>query len=472
MPKNHSLVWFRSDLRVTDNPALYHACENSTNVSAVFFNTPKQWQSHHLSPRRIEFTLQALESLRCELATLGIELTLINTKSFSSLPTRLIKHCRENNVTTVYCNYEYAWNELQRDADVAKRCQEQNIEFKRFNASVIIPPGKVQTLQCQPYKVFTPFKRAWLQTFAQYDRKPLPIPRPMSKPIKTASEDWSKKPNLIAAWPASEKEAHKRLQEFIKNKITHYQQNRDIPAVDATSTLSPYLAQGLISPLSVLQAARFANEGSLSEGNSCDGNKGISTWINELIWREFYIHLMVAFPQVCKYRALKPETEQVRWRHSEKEFNLWCEGKTGYPLVDAAMRQLNTTGWMHNRLRMVTATFLSKYLLIDWRWGEEYFMENLVDGHIAANNGGWQWSASTGTDAAPYFRILSPIRQAERFDPEALFIKRFLPELANLPAKIIHQPGHPQLLATGYSKPMVELTFGKQRCIEAFKAIN
>lgn len=434
-------------------------------MSAVFFVTPHQWRDHHLSQRRIQFTYQAVESLSVALGAIGISLTVIKTKDFKSLGARLIKLCGELHCQQLYCNYEYAVDEHRRDKDVAQRCHNADIAFYRFNASVIIPPGKVVTQQGAPFKVFTPFKRAWLQQFRHFDRRLLPAPKQKSAKHPATTVQLVTKPALISAWPASEQEAHKRLKQFIENGIEAYQDQRDLPAINGTSTLSPYLAQGLISPLSALQTARRFNLGDLGEGN-----RGVSTWINEIIWREFYIHLMVAFPDVCKYKALKPETEQVRWRHSKKEFKQWCDGQTGYPLVDAAMRQLNTTGWMHNRLRMVTATFLSKYLLIDWRWGERYFMEKLIDGHIAANNGGWQWSASTGTDAVPYFRILSPVRQAERFDADAVFIKAFLPRLKKLPAKIIHKPGHPDLIKRGYPKPMVKLKFGKERCLQAFRS--
>ncbi len=467
MSQRHALVWFRTDLRVADNPALFHACENNEKVSAVYFVTPKQWQSHHHSLYRTQFTLGAVEDLRNNLVKLGIPLTVIKTQDFNSLVTKLSKHCQTIDCQQLYFNYEYALDEQQRDQAVLQQCKRHDINVLRFNASVIIPPGKVLTQQGQPFKVFTPFKRTWLQQFPHFDHPPLPTPKARRKPIHNNDAALVTKPKLLVDWPPTEAEAHKRLKQFIEQRIEDYQANRDLPAIDGTSSLSPYLSLGLLSPSSALHIARHFNAGELAEGN-----KGISTWINELVWRDFYIHLMVAYPQVCKYQALKPETDRIKWRHSEKEFQQWREGCTGFPLVDAAMRQLNTSGWMHNRLRMVTATFLSKYLLVDWRWGEQYFMEHLVDGHIAANNGGWQWCASTGTDAAPYFRLLSPVRQAERFDPDAVFIKHFLPELEQLPAKVIHQPGHPVLLQTGYPKPMVDLKYGKDRCLQAFQAVH
>jgi len=197
----------------------------------------------------------------------------------------------------------------------------------------------------------------------------------------------------------------------------------------------------------------------------------VQTWLSELVWREFYTHVLADFPRVSRNRPFRPETDAIAWREPGADFARWCEGRTGYPLVDAAMRQLGATGWMHNRLRMVTAMFLSKYLLIDWRHGERFFCEQLVDVELAANNGGWQWSASTGTDAAPYFRVLSPVRQAERFDADGAFVRRWLPELAALPAKVLLQPGHPMLLAAGYPEPLVELKGARERVLIAFRGL-
>jgi len=205
-----------------------------------------------------------------------------------------------------------------------------------------------------------------------------------------------------------------------------------------------------------------------NHGEYFSGQVGALTWLNELIWREFYQHLLAENPRLSCYKPYRIDTEHVPWRYDSEEFMRWTEARTGFPLVDAAMRQLNQTGWMHNRLRMVAAMFLCKYLLIDWRWGERYFMEHLIDGEIAANNGGWQWCASTGTDAAPYFRLLSPVRQAERFDPHGEFQKHWLPELASVPAKILFQPGHPQLLATGYPPPMIDTRAARERVLQAF----
>ena len=267
-------------------------------------------------------------------------------------------------------------------------------------------------------------------------------------------------------FPTSESAALDLLSDFVTNRISHYREDRDVPSIEGTSRLSAALAVGLISPLQCFNAAVNASDGDLTT------NQGAETWVSELIWREFYLNVIYCWPNICKGQAFRPEMDGVAWRYDEADFNRWCEGKTGFPIVDAAMRQLNETGWMHNRLRMVTAMFLSKYLLIDWRWGERYFMRHLIDGHFAANNGGWQWSASTGTDAAPYFRLLSPIRQGERFDPNGDFIRRFVPELKSVDSKSLHKPGSPALLATGYPEPMIDLKQAREDCLNAFKVIR
>ena len=209
-----------------------------------------------------------------------------------------------------------------------------------------------------------------------------------------------------------------------------------------------------------------------NSGHLADGDAGLTSWVNELIWREFYQHVAVGFPQVCRHQPFQEHTKQLRWRDDDKGFQAWCEGRTGYPIVDAAMRQLVTTGWMHNRLRMVTAMFLSKHLLIDWRRGEAFFMRHLIDGEFCANNGGWQWAASTGTDAAPYFRIFNPTTQSTRFDPEGEFIAHWLPELKSLPKKARHAPPQDMLNPTDYPAPIVDHKAARQRALDAFKALS
>ncbi|MFN3237947.1 MAG: cryptochrome/photolyase family protein, partial [Pseudomonadales bacterium] len=308
---------------------------------------------------------------------------------------------------------------------------------------------------------------AWYKAWPSVGRSVQGAPDAQGKAVSVKLDlpeiDFTIEPELS---PTTEQAALEQLESFVAERGADYQKNRDLPALEGTSRLSAALAVGLVSPVQCFHEAVAASDGDLSK------SQGLETWVSELIWREFYINVIYCWPDVCKGKAFRPETDAVAWRYDEKDFALWCEGKTGFPIVDAAMRQLNETGWMHNRLRMVTAMFLTKYLLIDWRWGEQYFMSHLVDGHFAANNGGWQWSASTGTDAAPYFRLLSPIRQGERFDPDGDFIKRFIPELKDVSSKALHKPGCSELTETGYPAPMVDLKVAREACLAAFKALR
>ncbi len=270
-------------------------------------------------------------------------------------------------------------------------------------------------------------------------------------------------------WPAGEPEAQRRLENFVQ-RIGNYQRVRDMPAVNGTSLLSPYLAAGVISPRQCLAAALAANKGQIA------GDDGVATWISELAWRDFYTHVLVGFPRVSKHRPFKLKTDQLNWRTDEPKFEAWKQGRTGYPIVDAGMRQLNQTGWMHNRLRMVTAMFLTKHLLIDWRWGEKYFMQHLIDGELAANNGGWQWSASTGTDSVPYFRIFNPFSQSKRFDPDGDFIKKLCPELSPIPPAALHDEKKfsAAIAKHGVDYPtyIVDYKQGRERALQAFKNLN
>jgi deoxyribodipyrimidine photo-lyase len=262
------------------------------------------------------------------------------------------------------------------------------------------------------------------------------------------------------------------LDEFIKKRLDEYKDRRDLPGVDGTSRLSPHLAAGTISPRTCLRAALDA--AGWKEGDKLDPRRrdGAFTWISEVLWREFYKYLIAAHPRLSMGKPFKPETDDIEWSYDEDELEAWKTGRTGYPIVDAAMRQLLQTGWMHNRLRMIAAMFLTKDLLIDWRLGERHFMQHLVDGDLASNNGGWQWSASTGTDAAPYFRIFNPESQSKKFDESGDFIRRFIPELRDVEAPDIHNPTSEQRESAGYPEPIVDHAEARERAIEAFKSLS
>ena len=265
-------------------------------------------------------------------------------------------------------------------------------------------------------------------------------------------------------WPAGEDEAKTKLLKFLDEKVIDYSKNRNDPILDGTSRISPYLASGIISSKKcILEALKINN----FEFNS--GHIGVTKWIDEIVWREFYKNIMFSFPKVSKGQPFQDYSKAIKWRYDEDEFIAWKEGKTGFPIVDAAMRQLIHEGWMHNRLRMVVAMFFTKNMLHDWRLGEAYFMQNLIDGDFASNNGGWQWSSSTGTDAAPYFRIFNPITQSTNFDKEGSFIKKYVPELKDLDKSVIHNPPKEHRKYCNYSEPILDLKESRLRAIEAFK---
>lgn len=472
-----NLVWFRNDLRTLDNPALWHATQSGPTMG-IFFLCPGQWRGHHMASCRVDFLLRCLAALRLQLQTLNIPLLVFTEDYFSTIPQALLEICRRHQVTDLYWNDEYPLDEQRRDKAVAASLKSLSISCHRYHDRALAPPGMVVKGDGSAYKVFTPFKRTWLELLDHGVPDLLPAPA-RQKSLKLPRDSHGLGPAPVSLpgfstdvpadlWPAGEAEAQRRLMAFCDQYLGDYGNNRDLPAIEGTSALSPYLALGVISPQHCLREALKAK----ADGGSAVA-EGADTWINELIWRDFYQHILVAFPRVSMDKPFKPETDAVPWRDDEAGFSAWCAGKTGIPMVDAGMRQLQQTGWMHNRVRMITAMFLSKNLLIDWRRGERFFMEHLVDGDFAANNGGWQWSASTGTDAAPYFRIFNPFSQAERFDPEAHYIRRYVPELAGLSAKQIHSPA---LLARAkpgaYPAPIVDLKLSRQLAIDAFRAVN
>jgi deoxyribodipyrimidine photo-lyase len=424
------LVWFRKDLRIYDNPALFHACQHGP-VTAVYFVTPKQWQTHHLASIQADFIEANLNSLRQSLAQLGIALLVEEVADFKAIPARLQVLAELYQVQVIHANSEPEINERQRDNAVLN-C---GLPLHLYQGDCILDPGSVLSKQGKMFKVFSAFRNAWMAQVKMRDITPLARPKAVGKAVNAKALTIAYPKISSAAFPGSESQARQRLAEFIGNDIAGYAQQRDIPALDATSRLSAYLALGVISAKAcvyqVLQAFPYA----LDEKNS-----GPYIWINEIVWREFYRHLLIARPQLCTGKNYNPMADGIVWDNNRAHFARWCQGKTGYGLVDAAMRQLNTTGWMHNRLRMLTASFLTKHLLIDWRWGEAYFMRHLIDGDFASNNGGWQWAASTGCDAQPYFRIFNPILQSQKFDPQGKFIRKYVKERLGDDDKKIHLP--------------------------------
>lgn len=465
------IVWFRHDLRIHDNPALFRAAEDKAGVLAVYFICDEMLTNHVVAASQVDFIRRHLLILNTDLNQLNIPLVVIRVEKTADIIPHLQALVKKHQVEDLYLNAEYPIDEFERDKQVAEILRAQDLTVKRFHDRVIIPPGMIRNGKGEPYKVFTAFKNNWLQQARALSL--LPLKKPLVQPEHSYEVLTDAALNklfngvelrdLSALWPAGEKEASKRIKAFIKNHIDDYQTARDFPQQEGTSQLSPYLAVGSISPRQCVAAVLNANHGEWDSGSS-----GAITWINEIIWREFYQHVVVDFPDVCKFKAMQKHTEAFPWRYDKKLFQAWCDGKTGIPIVDAAMLQLKETGWMHNRLRMVVAMFLTKNMQIDWRMGEHYFMTQLIDGDFAANNGGWQWSASTGTDAAPYFRIFNPVSQSQRFDADGAFIRRYLPVLSHLPAKAIHSPPPTQ----GYPLPIVDLSLSRKETIALFGALK
>ena len=470
-----TLVWFRRDLRVNDNLALAHAAlDSSDGVIGFYAITPDQWLEHDDAPVKIKFWMESLRELSDALGKLNIPLLIQTGKTFSDSIDLVMAAVKKYKCEAVYWNREYEVNEARRDEAVIDHCRTQSIKVRQFHDRIIVPPREIETKQGNFYSVFTPYRRVWDKLI---DGPPNEFTTVVKRPRKQADLNIksSKVPEKILGydlsvvsldrWTPGEKEAQKRLKVFAEI-IGDYQDARDMPALRGTSKLSPYLVAGSISPRQCLQAAHEA----------CGGkalNEGATTWVSELTWRDFYTHVMVGFPRVSMHRPFKLKTDDLAWREDQNDFEAWCAGQTGYPIVDAGMRQLNASGWMHNRLRMVTAMFLTKNLLIDWRKGEQYFMSKLIDGDLAANNGGWQWSASTGTDAVPYFRIFNPFSQSKRFDKDGEFIKQMCPELKKVPSNALHDP---KKLAAAiearnveYADYVVDYKASRERCLAAFK---
>ncbi|MGD8203497.1 deoxyribodipyrimidine photo-lyase [Pantoea sp. FN0305] len=466
------LVWLRNDLRINDNSALWAACrQRDANVMALFIATPQQWRQHDMSPRQADYIWHSLQLLQQALAAKGIVLHYYQCADFSASVDYLTAFCREQQVDALFYNYQYEFNERERDAATERRLTQQGITVQGFDDSVLLPPGSVRTGSQKMYKVFTPFSKAYLQRLRISLPECLPAPEPRSQTLPQtlpalAPFDYPRQAFDHQLFPPGEAAALQRLRAFCRQPVLNYPEQRDLPALDGTSRLSVCLATGTLSPRQCLHRLLREQPQTLEQGRA-------SVWLNELIWRDFYRHLLVAFPALCKNQPFMTWTKQVAWQDNPHHLTAWQQGKTGYPIVDAAMRQMNRTGWMHNRLRMITASFLVKDLQINWQLGERYFMSMLIDGDLAANNGGWQWAASTGTDAAPYFRIFNPTTQGERFDKQGEFIRRWLPELAKVPDSHIHDPhgwAKKNNQRLDYPSPIVEHKAAREKTLAIFAA--
>ncbi len=429
---NKALVWFRRDLRDFDHAALYHALKTSEQVYCAFiFDTEILDSLPSKTDRRVEFIWESVRELKAALQNKGGDLIVEHGKARELIP----KIAIQLNIYAVFVNRDYEPNAIARDNDVATQLTQNNIAFHNFKDQVIFEKDEVLSLTNKPYSIFTPYKNAHLKKLNDFYLKPYPVDSYIGHLAKIAPSDLMsleaigfKRANLAEMRLPTGMSGGRKLFEDFENRMSHYKEARDFPAIKGVSYLSAHIRFGTVSIRHLARQARDL------------ANTGSQAWLNELVWRDFYFQILYHNPQIAAGKAFKHEFDNLVFPNNTVLFAAWCNGKTGYPLVDAAMRQLNQTGFMHNRLRMVAASFLVKDLLIDWRWGERYFAEHLLDFDLSANNGGWQWAASTGCDAQPWFRIFNPVTQSERFDPQGKFIRKYVPELGGCSDKEIHAP--------------------------------
>jgi deoxyribodipyrimidine photo-lyase len=429
-----NICWFRRDLRLDDNAALYHSLKSGWPVIPVFiFDKNILDKLEEKKDGRVEFIHAALADMQEQLTANGSSLEVYYGTPIDVYTQLLEKY----KIETVFINTDYEPYAIERDAAIQKILQTKGANLHSYKDQVIFEKEEIVKDDSKPYTVFTPYSKRWKAAVNNFYFKSYPTKKYFSNFFK-------QKPFAIPLLKSMGFQKTGKLfpsEKLNKELIKKYTEQRNYPAIIGTSRLSIHLRFGTISIRTLAAKAAALNE----------------TFLNELIWRDFYHMILWHFPKVGKGKAFKAEYDSINWRNNEKEFEHWCNGTTGYPIVDAGMRELNETGFMHNRVRMITASFLAKHLLIDWRWGEAYFAEKLLDYDLAANNGGWQWAAGSGCDAAPYFRIFSPARQTENFDKQLKYIRKWVPELDEL----------------SYPLPMVDHDFARKRCLEVYsKALN
>ena len=432
MKKTISIFWFRRDLRLNDNAGLYHALKNTTNVLPIFiFDTNILEDLEDKTDKRVLFIYEALQEIQQQLVELGSSLEV-----YYGTPIDIFKKLLEKyQIETVYTNHDYELYAQQRDEAIKDLLIQNNIPFHTYKDQVIFEKDEVLKDDGTPYTVFTPFSKKWKAKLNEFYYSSYPTEKYFQHffqqtPQQIITLDKMGFQKTVTVFPKKSLNV-----ELVKK----YTQQRNFPSKNGTSKLSVHLRFGTISIRKLVQYCLPLNE----------------TFLNELIWRDFYHSILFHFPHISKGNAFRKEYDLIEWRNNENEFQLWCEGKTGYPIVDAGMRELNATGFMHNRVRMIVASFLTKHLLIDWRWGEAYFAKKLLDFDFAANNGGWQWAASSGVDAAPYFRVFNPTLQTEKFDKDFIYIKKWVPEFGT----------------AVYPKPLVEHVEARNRCLAAYSKV-
>lgn len=467
---NRALCWLRRDLRLRDHAPLAWATARAASVAPIFvFDRNILDALEDEDDRRVSFIHRSLAELEGRLASLGSGLTVASGDPVDEIP-RLAQEFGADAVVAGADHDPYA---LARDRNIERSLARLGIAFHLMPDIVVFDPTELQTQAGKPYIVFTPYRNAWRQAFdrLRVEERVPDLRRLAPKATLPHSAGWSleaigfRKCDLPLA--AGERGAQAALESF-QTKLPRYRELRDLPSEDATSRLSVHLRFGT---LSIRDCVRLALE---------NPSEGADKWLDELIWREFYQMILARFPHVVG-RSFRPELDGIAWPGLDEHFQAWCEGRTGFPIVDAAMRELNATGWMHNRLRMIVASFLVKDLLVDWRRGEAYFARKLLDFELASNNGGWQWCASTGCDAQPYFRIFNPMLQSQKFDPSGAFIRKWCPELAGLPDASIHEPWKASefdqatagcRVGEDYPLPIVDHQVQRARAIRLFQAAS
>lgn len=429
MESKIAIHWFRRDLRLEDNAALYHSLKSGNKVQCVFiFDKEILDALENKKDRRLQFIHDQITGLNQQLQSHGSSMDVRY-----GTPLQVWKELvKDYTIAAVYTNHDYEPYAIGRDKEIESLLTKNKINFHSFKDQVLFEKDEIVKKDGLPYTVYTPFSKKWMEKLNEegvpnYDAENL------------FSNLHQKKSSVIPTLKSmgfEKGEAEFPGKEIKKSIIQQYHAKRDLPSISGTTRLSIHLRFGTVSIRKLIKEAQ----------------KLSPTWLNELCWREFYIMILWHFPHVVK-SAFKPAYDFIEWRNNEAEFDAWCEGRTGYPIVDAGMRELNETGFMHNRVRMITASFLTKHLLIDWRWGEAYFASKLLDFDLSANNGGWQWAAGSGCDAAPYFRIFNPYLQTQRFDPEFTYIRKWVPEFEDF----------------GYPPPIVEHALARDRCLQVYK---
>ena len=426
-----SIFWFRRDLRLNDNAGLYHALKSGRPVLPLFiFDKEILNELEDKDDARVTFIYEAIVQLGRELEQYGSSLLVLYDKAEHAW-TNIIK---DHHIAAVYINHDYEPYARKRDNAIKEILSAHGIELKTFKDQVIFEKNEVVKDDGKPYTVYTPYQRKWYSSIKPFYLKSYPSGKYLKNLVKTKA---------LPVPSLQETGFEKSTMHFpgreYKSVIDDYKEKRNFPAIKGTSHIGIHLRFGTVSIRALARTAYASHD---------------KTWLSELIWREFYMMILYHFPQTTNH-AFRPEYDRIQWINDEKQFEAWCRGETGYPIVDAGMRELNATGFMHNRVRMIVASFLSKHLLIDWRWGEHYFARKLLDYEMASNVGGWQWAAGSGTDAAPYFRIFNPDAQTKKFDPNLEYIKKWVPEYADF---------------SKYPKPIIDHAFARERCLKAFKA--